>query len=78
MSAEGNTFDGNQANLGGGLCHRDVTSTTLRANEFLNNTAQQGGAIWLSAETDIDISMPDDNVYRDNQPDDIYEEPKDG
>jgi predicted outer membrane repeat protein len=45
---------------------------TVWKNEFRDNVAEQGGAIWTSGEFVLDINEPDDNLYAGNQPDDLY------
>ena len=74
---EDNMFMDNLAErLGGGLAVYNSTPVLLR-NAFENNTAENeegGGAIWVSTDSELDLEDPDDNVYTNNNPDDIFEE----
>jgi len=74
---EENTFiDNLSERLGGGLAVYNSTPVLLR-NVFENNEAEGeegGGAVWVSGDSALDLEDPDDNVYTNNTPDDIFEE----
>ncbi len=62
--------------LGGGLAVYNSMPVLLR-NTFESNTAEGeegGGAIWVSNDSELDLEDPDDNVYTNNSPNDIFEE----
>jgi len=52
----------------------DNSTPTLVGNEITGNVADTGGGIYVLRSSLI-LNDPDDNVYGDNQPDDIYYEP---
>lgn len=50
------------------------SSPLFRSNSFEGNEAEElegGGAIWVSEDSTLELNDPDDNIYRQNIPDDI-------
>ena len=41
-------------------------------NELRRNRAEEGGAIWVAADSRLTRHDPDDNSYAGNQPDQVY------
>jgi|GEM_PF-613192 len=75
---ENNSFiENNSEFLGGAVAVYDSTPKFVK-NIFERNTADAagggGGAIWISNDSILEISDPDDNVYAENTPDDIFRE----
>jgi len=73
---DNNIVDNISENLGGGAAVYNSTLVLIR-NVFEKNQAdrdQGGGAIWLSKDSELDLEIPDDNIYTNNDPDDIFEE----
>jgi parallel beta-helix repeat protein len=72
-----NSISDNQANLsGGGIDVFDNSSPMVVSNEIQSNTAgNDGGGIWVSGDSTLILSEPDDNIYSANQPDNIYYSP---
>ncbi len=74
---EDNMFmDNTSERLGGGLAVYNSSPVLLR-NVFENNEAEGedgGGAVWVSNDSELELEEPDDNVYTNNIPDDIFEE----
>ena len=71
-----NTISTNTSSRGGGLSGRGESQLTVLANRFHDNVADEGGAMWLSADTSLSMRKPDDNEYISNLPDDIYRQKK--
>ncbi len=71
---ENNAITDNTARWGGGIAVEHNSSPTITGNTITGNTADEGGAIWVSGCSTLHLSIPDDNIYRDNVPDDIYYE----
>ena len=73
---ENNTITGNTAEeYGGGIAVMMDSSPAITGNTITENTAEfAGGAIWVSACSTLGLKTPDDNVYRNDVPDDIYHE----
>jgi parallel beta-helix repeat protein len=70
-----NTITGNRAeSVGGGIALFGYSTSTVTGNTITKNRAERGGANWVSACSALHLNTPDDNVYRDNIPDDIYYE----
>ena len=54
----------------------DNSSPMVVSNEIQSNTAAiDGGGIWVSVDSTLILSEPDDNIYSANQPDNIYYSP---
>ncbi len=52
------------------------SSPTIEGNEITGNQAEDsGGGIYVDSSSTLILNTPDDNIYEDNQPDDIYYEP---
>jgi hypothetical protein len=76
-SLENNEFLNNISELLGGAVAVYNSAPIFRANLFENNQAQdesRGGAIWVSANSNLELADPDDNTYLQNIPDDLYQE----
>jgi parallel beta-helix repeat protein len=72
-SVENNIFRENQARLGGAICASTMATFPVATNEFhLNTASDAGGAIWVSKDSTSILSTPDDNIYEQNQPDDVF------
>ena len=71
----GNTISGNRAVTGGGIRVQENSSPTISGNTISDNQAETGGGIWVSGDSTLILNEPDDNIYSDNQPDDIYHSP---
>jgi parallel beta-helix repeat protein len=72
---EANTISGNEAkDVGGGGIFVDGSSFSIEKNTISGNVAVNGGGIFVNNATLI-FNDPDDNIYEDNQPDDIYYQP---
>ncbi len=72
---ENNSFTENSSEFLGGAMAIYDSAPILRRNTFENNTADNaggGGALWVSSDSTLEISDPDDNVYAGNSPDNIY------
>ncbi len=74
---EDNVFiDNISERVGGGLAVNNSAPLLLR-NVFESNEArgdEGGGAVWVSGDSELELEDPDDNVYTNNTPDDIFEE----
>jgi parallel beta-helix repeat protein len=74
---ESNSFKDNSSEfLGGAVAVYDSAPVFIR-NNFENNIADAtggGGAMWISKDSTLEISDPDDNVYLGNNPDDLFRE----
>ena len=80
----GNTFEGNSASSGGAIfiittAVGDPTPgcaapTSVRNNEFINNSSTQfgGGAIFVEYTGNLSLDTPDTNTYSGNDPNDIF------
>lgn len=77
LTMDSNQFTENQSDdLGGAVALYDSTPLFTN-NSFENNTASDtggGGAIWLSADSKLEVSEPDLNRYIGNAPTDIFTE----
>ena len=52
------------------------SSPTVKGNTISENVAAEyGGGIYVDSTSTLILSDPDDNIYADNEPDDIYYEP---
>ncbi len=74
---EDNIFiDNISERLGGGLAVSNSAPVLFR-NVFENNIAEDvesgGGAIWFSSDSELKLEEPDDNVYSNNSPNDLYQ-----
>ena len=70
-----NIINENNAMWGGGLAATVNSSVIVENNEFVENVATEGGgAIAIAADSELSLNDPDDNSYRNNQPDDIFYE----
>ncbi|UCF59713.1 MAG: right-handed parallel beta-helix repeat-containing protein [Anaerolineaceae bacterium] len=70
---ENNIFHENQARLGGAIYAARMATLPVVANEFhLNVATEAGGAIWMSKDSISILRTPDDNIYEQNQPDDVF------
>ena len=71
---DSNTFSDNiSEHLGGAAAVYNSAPVFLR-NIFENNQAgdpEGGGAVWISANSALELNDPDDNSYSMNLPDDI-------
>ena len=77
LIVENNSFTGNESNASGGAMAVYSSSPVVRRNIFDSNEAAEtgrGGAIWYSADSELDIGDPDNNTYLANKPDDIFSE----
>lgn len=72
---ENNVIRQNRATeYGGGIYAGWKSAPFARANIFAGNSAGlKGGAGYAGADSSLDKNAPDDNVYLDNQPDNIYQ-----
>ncbi len=73
---DNNFIDNLSERLGGGVAVYNSTPVLLR-NVFDNNAAEEeegGGAVWVSSDSELELGDPDDNVYTNNTPNDIFEE----
>ncbi len=74
---EDNSFTGNLSeHLGGGAAVYNSEPLVFR-NIFEDNQAKEsdgGGALWVSSDSVLELSDPDDNTYSLNEPNDIYTE----
>ncbi|MCK4900288.1 MAG: right-handed parallel beta-helix repeat-containing protein [Anaerolineales bacterium] len=68
----GNSFSGNRADYGGGVYVTNESTVTITANTFSNNESWSGGAIRVESDSVLVRNDPDDNVYQNNQPEDVY------
>jgi len=74
---ESNSFKDNTSEfLGGAVAVYDSAPIFIRNNFEKNsaNNAGRGGAMWISNDSNLEISDPDDNIYLGNNPDDIFRE----
>ena len=74
---EENSFVKNESEALGGAMAVYTSTPILRRNIFESNLALdpgQGGAIWYSADSVLELSDPDNNTYLLNVPDDLYSE----
>ncbi len=70
---KGNTISGNTAEFGAGLFVFLDSLTRAGENLFEGNRAsRKGGAIWAYNQSALELNDPDDNSYRDNEPDNIF------
>jgi hypothetical protein len=74
---ENNSFTENSSEfLGGAVAIYDSAPKFIK-NNFESNEADAaggGGAMWISKDSTIEISDPDDNSYLGNIPDDLFRE----
>lgn len=72
-AVENNIFRENQARLGGAIYATTMATIAVTRNEFQFNAASdEGGAIWMSNDSQSILGTPDDNTYEQNQPDDVF------
>jgi predicted outer membrane repeat protein len=72
-TVENNVFRENQARLGGAIYASTMATITVARNGFQFNTAlDEGGAIWISNDSQSILSAPDDNTYEQNQPEEVF------
>jgi len=72
---ENNSIADNTAEVGGGIAVVVDSSPAITGNIITDNRADsEGGAIWVSGGSTLRLKTPDDNIYRNNVPDDIYYE----
>jgi parallel beta-helix repeat protein len=77
LTIENNSFIDNISNFLGGAVAAYNSLPRLINNEFVGNVADNsggGGALWLSSDSTLEINEPDDNTYRDNEPDSVFRE----
>ncbi len=73
---ENNTLVNNIAQGPGGGFFVKNSAVALFGNVFEYNRAsndESGGAVWLSGDSQLDLEVPDSNIYTGNDPDDIFE-----
>jgi len=76
-TVEDNEFINNISEFLGGAVAVYNSSPVFVLNLFENNQAQDvngGGAIWASADSSLVLNDPDDNIYLQNIPDDLFQE----
>lgn len=76
-TVDSNEFINNISESLGGAVAVYNSAPIFRANLFENNQAQGeggGGAIWVSFNSVLELADPDSNAYRQNIPDDLYQE----
>lgn len=74
---DNNSFIENRSEFLGGAVAVYDSSPIFARNIFernVANTAGGGGAIWINDDSTLEISDPDDNIYTENTPDDIFRE----
>ncbi len=75
LKIEDNHFIQNVSEQNGGAMVLQNSSPYLSFNVFESNKAgaeNGGGAIWVSDDSTLEFDDPDDNIYKDNQPDDVW------
>ena len=71
---ERNHFNLNVAERNGGAVILQNSDPRFILNVFEGNEAGEengGGAVWVSADSLLELNSPDDNSYTNNKPDDI-------
>lgn len=74
---ESNSFKDNSSEFLGGAVAVYDSAPIFTRNNFENNTADAaggGGAMWISKDSTLETSDPDDNLYLGNNPDDLFRE----
>jgi len=70
---QGNTIENNTSgDYGGGVYVTNESTVTITSNTFSNNESWSGGAVRVESDSVLVLNDPDDNIYQNNEPDDVY------